>query len=84
MFHKKRFFTLVLIVIGCCIPTISTAQTTQQIARKAFQSTVLLLMEDANRQPISLGSGFFIAPDKIATNLHVVEGAAQWIRKTRW
>ena len=36
------------------------AQTAQEIARKAFGSTVLLVMEDANGQPLSLGSGFFV------------------------
>lgn len=32
------------------------AQTAQEIAKKAFGSTVLLVMEDANGQPLSLGS----------------------------
>ena len=52
------------------------AQTAQQIAKKAFGSTVLLVMEDANGQPLSLGSGFFVRDGEIASNLHVVEGAA--------
>jgi hypothetical protein len=33
-------------------------------------------MSDTNRQPISLGSGFFVADDVIATNMHVISGAA--------
>ena len=78
--HKKLFLST-LIMCSCSIALLTTAQTTQQIARKAFQSTVLLLMEDANRQPISLGSGFFVAPDQIATNLHVVEGARSGFAK---
>ena len=52
------------------------AQTAQQIAKRAFGSTVLLVLEDASGQPRSLGSGFFVLDDEIATNLHVVEGAA--------
>jgi hypothetical protein len=36
------------------------AQTALEIAKKAFDSTVLLVMEDANGQPLSLGSGFFM------------------------
>ncbi len=51
------------------------AQGAQAIAKKAFGSTVLLVMEDANGQPFSLGSGFFVGAGKIASNLHVVEGA---------
>jgi len=51
------------------------AQTPQQIAKKAFPSVVLLVMEDHNGQPMSLGSGFFVRNGVIASNLHVVEGA---------
>lgn len=53
------------------------AQTAQQIAKRAFGSTVLLVMEDANGQPLSLGSGFFVRDGEIASNLHVVESAAR-------
>ena len=38
-------------------------------------------MEDANGQPLSLGSGFFVRDDQIATNLHVAEGAARGYAK---
>jgi Trypsin-like peptidase domain len=57
------------------------AQTAQGIAQKAFRSTVLLVMEDANGQPSSLGSGFFVRDGEIASNLHVVEGAARGYAK---
>lgn len=57
------------------------AQTAQEIAKKAFDSTVLLVMEDANGQPLSLGSGFFVRDGEIASNLHVVEGAARGYAK---
>ena len=61
--------------------SVGNAQTAQQIAKKAFGSTVLLVMEDSNSQPIGLGSGFFVKPHQIATNLHVVEGAASGYAK---
>jgi hypothetical protein len=38
-------------------------------------------MEDANGQPLSLGSGFFVRGGEIASNLHVVEGAARGYAK---
>lgn len=59
----------------------SHAQTAQEIAKKAFASTVLLVMEDANGQPLSLGSGFLVRGGEIASNLHVVEGAARGYAK---
>ena len=49
----------------------------QEIARKAYDSTVLLVLEDANGQALSIGSGFFVRPGEIASNLHVVQGAAR-------
>ena len=56
-------------------------QTAQEVAKKAFGSTVFLVMEDANGQPLSLGSGFFVRDGQIATNLHVVEGSARGYAK---
>ena len=57
------------------------AQTAQEIAKKAFGSTVLLVMEDGNGQPLSLGSGFIVRDGEIATNLHVIKGAARGYAK---
>ena len=38
-------------------------------------------MKDANGQPLSLGSGFFVRNGQVATNLHVVKGAARGYAK---
>jgi len=51
-------------------------QDPRQLAQNTFPSVVILLMQDANGQPVSLGSGFFVRPDVVATNIHVIEGAA--------
>lgn len=58
-------------------PQTSTAKSARQIAQNSFPSVVLLLMDDANGQPVALGSGFFVAPSIIATNFHVIEGASR-------
>ena len=83
MKHKRKsllsFMGLALLLF--CGKTVTNAQTAQQIAKKAFNSTVLLVMEDANGQPLSIGSGFFIRNGQVATNLHVVEGAARGYAK---
>ncbi len=68
----------VLVLIGA---NSTNAQTAQAIAKKAFGSTVLLVMEDANGQPLSLGSGFFVGAGEIASNLHVIEGAVRGYAK---
>ena len=83
MRYKKKSLTRFAFWVPLlfCIVTATTAQTPQQIAQKAFRSTVLLVMEDTNGQPLSLGSGFFVGDDQIATNLHVIEGAARGYAK---
>ncbi|MGE4519663.1 MAG: S1C family serine protease [Desulfobacteraceae bacterium] len=75
-----RLLISVLLLYFGTIPLLY-AQTAQEIARNAFTSTVLLVMEDANGQPLSLGSGFFVRNGEIASNLHVVEGAARGYAK---
>ncbi len=47
----------------------------QQIAKKAISSTVYLKKVNANGDVIGSGSGFIVAPNKIATNYHVIKGA---------
>ena len=81
--HKiHKVFALVLSALFLAVvPLTVLAQTAQEIARKAFGSTVLLVMEDANGQPLSLGSGFFVRDGEVASNLHVVEGAARGYAK---
>jgi len=54
---------------------VSWAQTARQIAQKTFPSVVLVVTEDSRGQPLALGSGFFLRPSVIATNLHVIKGA---------
>lgn len=72
---------IVLALFLRCVLPAANAQTAQQIAQNTFGSTVLLVMEDANGQPVGLGSGFFVRPNQIATNLHVVENAARGYAK---
>jgi hypothetical protein len=43
---------------------------------KIFPSVVLLVMPDANGQPMSLGSGFFVGDGIVATNQDVIAGTA--------
>ena len=47
----------------------------------ATASTVLLVMNDSDNNPTSMGSGFFVQPNMIATNYHVIEGATRGIVK---
>ena len=54
-----------------------SAQTAPQIAEKALAATVYLEMQDSKGVPLGFGSGFFVGDNLIATNYHVIEGAAR-------
>ncbi len=56
---------------------LAQAQTAHDIAKRAFASVVLLLMEDTSGQPVSLGSGFVVDQEVVVSNLHVIEGASR-------
>ena len=70
----------VIVLIFCTISTVP-AQTAPQIAEKALAATVYLEMQDSNGLPLGFGSGFFVRDNLIATNYHVIEGAARGTAK---
>ena len=70
----------VIVLVFCRISTVS-AQTAPQIAEKALAATVYLEMQDSNGVPLGFGSGFFVRDNLIATNYHVIEGAARGTAK---
>ncbi|MBM4103022.1 MAG: serine protease [Planctomycetes bacterium] len=73
----KHFFFCFWSILGVLVLNgVTEAKESRDIAKQAFPSVVMLVMEDNSGQPLSLGSGFFVREDIVATNLHVVEGAA--------
>ena len=72
---------LLAVVVASSYAGVAVAQTPGEVARKAFASTVLIVLEDATGQPTSLGSGFFVTGNQVATNLHVIEGASRGYAK---
>ena len=59
----------------------ASALTTEQLAEKALAATVSLEMKDSTGTTLSFGSGFFVKPNQIATNFHVIAGARQGTAK---
>ena len=68
-------------VLLLCITTTAPAQTAEQIAEKALAATVYLEMKNSTGTTLGFGSGFFVRENLIATNYHVIEGAAQGTAK---
>ena len=85
MEHKnKLMWAQLLITLAVLLfRTVSTtpAQTVPEIAEKALAATVYLEMQDNNGLPLGFGSGFFLKSNLIATNYHVVAGAASGTAK---
>lgn len=46
----------------------------KEIAAKAAESTVVIVVYDVNGQPLQRGSGFFVDHDMVVTNYHVIDG----------
>ena len=84
MTHQNKSLWLPLatfMVLLFCTTSITSAQTVPDIAEKALAATVYLEMQDSNGKILGFGSGFFVKPNLIATNYHVVAGAASGTAK---
>ena len=86
MNHKTEFprrlpYLTVALFLFFSITTVASALTTEQIAKKALAATVYLEMKNSTGTTLGFGSGFFVKPNQIATNFHVIEGAAQGTAK---
>ena len=86
MKHQNKSFrqlplgALIVLLLFCQTNT-TPAQTVPEIAEKALAATVYLEMQDSNGLPLGFGSGFFVKPNLIATNYHVIAGAASGTAK---
>ena len=63
------------------ITAAASAQNAEQLAKKALAATVYLEMADRNGKPLGFGSGFLVGQSQIATNFHIIEGAAKGTAK---
>ena len=80
-FPRRLPYLTVAALFLLSITTAASALTTEQIAKKALAATVYLEMKDSTGTTLGFGSGFFVKPNQIATNFHVIEGTAQGTAK---
>ena len=89
MKHKNGFLigrflaVITVLLLYCPLSTVfpQTALPAEDIAEKALAATVYLEMKDKNGKTLGIGSGFFVKPNLIATNYHVIGGAARGTAK---
>ena len=82
--QRQQTLLLSFVVWGLMLfygTTVAAAPTRQEIAEKALAATVSLEMYDKDGKPLSQGSGFFVQRNLIATNYHVIKGAAHGTAK---
>jgi S1-C subfamily serine protease len=76
--YKQMLMAFILLL---CSLSITQGQTANEVAKKIMPSVVVLFNENSKGKSISLGSGFFVRSDVIATNYHVVKGAGRLYAK---
>ena len=82
--QNKPLWHLLMItftVFLLCSVINTPAQTVPEIAEKALAATVYLEMKDSTGKTLGFGSGFFVKPNLIATNYHVIAGASSGTAK---
>ena len=78
-----RFFPLALVLL--VVPAVYASQDKENLptlVKRVKPSVVAIATYDANGEPLMTGSGFFLRPGQVVTNLHVVRGAVKAEIKT--
>src|SRR6266704_653147 len=73
---KRNVPRLLLILLSLIIAESASAQVRlPELVRRAKPSVVAVATYDAKGEPLATGSGFFLHPGQVLTNLHVIRGA---------
>ena len=78
---RYQFIVALTGIFLFCNISAALAQTVPEIAEKALAATVYLEMKDSTGKILGFGSGFFVKSNLIATNYHVIAGAASGTAK---
>src|SRR3954468_13635285 len=75
---KRKFPLLLALVLLCVVPSIAQTQEKEslpELIRRVKPSVVAVITYDAKGEMQMTGSGFFVRPNQVLTNMHVIEGA---------
>jgi len=70
----KRWWLSLLLVV-CFVPCASAQDQLPELVRRIKPSAVAIETFDSRGEKLSRGSGFFISPDRVVTNRHVIDNA---------
>ena len=81
---KRRIFPRLLLfsVVLSLAPLVHAQETLPALVKRVKPSVVAIATYDATGEALMTGSGFFLAPGQVVTNLHVIRGAARAEIKT--
>ena len=80
---RRIFPQLLLIVVALVTCKTSPAQENlPDLVKRVKPAIVAIVTYDANGAPLMTGSGFFLRPGQVVTNLHVIRGARRCEVKT--
>jgi tetratricopeptide (TPR) repeat protein len=81
--NRRIFPQLLLIAIALVTAGKTAAQDSlPELVKRVKPAIVAIVTYDANGVPLTTGSGFFLRPGQVVTNLHVVRGATRSEVKT--
>jgi tetratricopeptide (TPR) repeat protein len=80
---KRIFPQLLLITVGLLASKpIFPQESLPDLVRRVKPSVVAIATYDSQGEPVMTGSGFFVRPGQVVTNLHVIRGAQRTEIKT--
>ena len=82
MSHKVYPRVLTLLVVLFVSSIVYAQESLPDLVRRVKPTVVAITTYDANGEALMTGSGFFVGPGKVVTNLHVVRGAIRAEIKT--
>jgi serine protease Do len=62
--------------------SVYSQETLPELVRRVKPTVVAITTYDSTGEPLMTGSGFFVSPGRVVTNLHVVRGAIRADIKT--
>ena len=81
--YKRIFPQLLLVAVGVFASTQTFAQQNlPELVRRVKPSVVAIATYDTQGEALMTGSGFFLRPGQVVTNLHVIRGAQRTEIKT--
>ena len=77
-----RLFPLALILLAASAVQTQAQESLPAVVKRVKPAVVAIATYDSSGEPLMTGSGFFLRPGQVVTNLHVVRGAVRAEIKT--